>query len=73
MFVLVGIFVIIVCYFVEKLVEDIFDCVGELVGYEVVNDLGNGMKGLVESMKWKMKEVIGVVWVRGMLYYYFLR
>ncbi|OXC68440.1 hypothetical protein AYX13_02890 [Cryptococcus neoformans] len=63
-FVPAGTSAIIACYFAEKLVEDISDCAGELAGHEVVNDSGNGMKGLVESMKWKMREVIGVVWAR---------
>lgn len=72
-FVPAGTSVITACYFAEKLVEDISDCAGELAGHEVVNDSGNGMKGLVESMKWKMKEVIGAVWARGMLHYYPLR
>ncbi|WVO20401.1 uncharacterized protein IAS62_001697 [Cryptococcus decagattii] len=63
-FVPAGTTVITACYFAEKLVEYVSDCAGELAVHEVVNDSGNSMKGLIESMKWKMEEVIGAAWVR---------
>lgn len=67
-FVPAGTTVITACYFAEKLVEYVSDCAGELAVHEVVNDSGNSMKGLIESMKWKMQEVIGAAWARGMLH-----
>ncbi|KIR69024.1 exocyst protein [Cryptococcus bacillisporus CA1873] len=63
-FVPAGSTVITACYFAEKLVEYVSDCAGELAVHEVVNDSGNSMKGLIESMKWKMEEVIGASWAR---------
>ncbi|KIS00342.1 exocyst protein [Cryptococcus deuterogattii 2001/935-1] len=63
-FVPAGTTVITACYFAEKLVEYVSDCAGELAVHEVVNDSGNSMKGLIESMKWKMEEVIGAAWAR---------
>ncbi|KIR53565.1 exocyst protein [Cryptococcus gattii Ru294] len=63
-FVPAGTTVITACYFAEKLVEYVSDCAGELAVHEIVNDSGNSMKGLIESMKWKMEEVIGAAWAR---------
>ncbi|WVQ85992.1 hypothetical protein IAT38_008160 [Cryptococcus sp. DSM 104549] len=63
-FVPAGTSVVTACYFAERLVEDVADCAGELAGYEVGGEAGSGMKGLVESLRWRMEEVIGATWAR---------
>nr|ODN90071.1 exocyst protein [Cryptococcus depauperatus CBS 7841] len=65
-FVPVGTTVITACYFAEKIVEDVAECASELMGYEVGSEGGGGggIKDLVESLRWKMEEVIGATWTR---------
>ncbi|WVQ70634.1 hypothetical protein IAR50_000154 [Cryptococcus sp. DSM 104548] len=55
---------ILVGHFTEKLVDDIAECAGELGGYDVGNNEESLMKGLVDSMKWKMEEVLAAAWAK---------
>ncbi|ODO10434.1 hypothetical protein I350_01029 [Cryptococcus amylolentus CBS 6273] len=55
---------VLVGYFAEKLVDEIADCAGELGAYDVGNNEESLMKGLVDSMKWKMEEVLATSWAK---------
>ncbi|KAK8850389.1 hypothetical protein IAR55_004307 [Kwoniella newhampshirensis] len=63
-FVPAGTSVITASYFGEKLVDEVAECAGELLGMDVGGDAGNGLKSLLDSLRWRFEEVISVTWAR---------
>ncbi|WVR08462.1 hypothetical protein IAU60_005517 [Kwoniella sp. DSM 27419] len=51
-------------YFVERILEDVLDCVGELMSVDVGNDAGSGLRAMLDSLRWRFEEVIASTWAR---------
>jgi exocyst complex component 2 len=64
-FVPAGTTVITACYWCEKLVDEVGECVSELLGVDVGSEAGTGVKGMMDSLRWRFGEVIGTTWARG--------
>ena len=60
-----GTTVLAACHFAEKLVEDVNEGIGELMGVDIGQEAGNGLRNMLDSLKWRMQEVISVLWARG--------
>ena len=58
---------LVACHFGEKLVEEIVETVSDLMHVELGNEAGASLKGMVESLRWRMMEVIAAAWARGEL------
>jgi exocyst complex component 2 len=61
-----GTTVLAACHFAEKLVEDVNEGIGELMGVDIGSEAGNGLRNMLDSLKWRMQEVISALWARGM-------
>lgn len=64
-FVPAGTTVLTACFFTERLVEEVSDCVGELSLVDIGSDALNGLRQLVENVRWRMEEVICSTWAKG--------
>jgi exocyst complex component 2 len=61
-----GTTVLAACYFAERLVEDVNEGISELMGVDIGSEAGNGLKNMLESLRWRMQEVIAATWARGL-------
>ncbi|WVW81078.1 hypothetical protein I302_103069 [Kwoniella bestiolae CBS 10118] len=52
------------CYFAEKILEEINDCSLELLNVDVGNEARSGLKGLLDSARWRFVQVVGATWAR---------
>lgn len=50
-------------YYLLKILSDIQDTVNELNGLEISQD--NGLKNLLESVKWRFEDILIDSWLRG--------
>ena len=65
-FVPTGSSVLGVCFFSEKLVEDVAECTSELAAVDVGGEAGSNLKGLLDALRWRLLEAVGATWTRGM-------
>lgn len=49
-----------------KLFGEVNECIVELLGLEVSNEMGAVLKELGETVTWKFEETICATWMRGM-------
>lgn len=61
-----GTTVLSACHFGEKLVEDVNEGIGELMGVDIGSEAGNGLRNMLDSLKWRLQEVVTALWARGM-------
>ncbi|OCF43322.1 exocyst protein [Kwoniella heveanensis CBS 569] len=52
------------CYFAERLMEDVSDCAAELSSVDVGSEAGSGLKSMLDSLRWRLIEVIAATWSR---------
>lgn len=64
-FVPLGTTVLTACFFAERLADEVVECSAELMGVDVGSEAANSLRGMLESLRWRMEEVIGVTWSRG--------
>jgi exocyst complex component 2 len=57
--------VLTACFFAERLVEEVAECVGELMSVDLGPEAGNSLKAMTDSMRWRMGEAIAATWTRG--------
>ena len=60
-----GTTVLAACHFSEKLVDDVNEGIAELMGVDIGSEAGNGVRNMLDSLKWRMQEVISALWARG--------
>ena len=60
-----GTTVLSACHFGEKLVEDVNEGIGELMGVDIGSEAGNGLRNMLDSLKWRLQEVVTALWARG--------
>ncbi|WVF68144.1 hypothetical protein IAT40_002907 [Kwoniella sp. CBS 6097] len=63
-FVPVGTSTITACFFAERLIDDVSDCAGELSSVDVGSEAGSGLKTMLDSLRWRLIEVIAATWSR---------
>ncbi|ORY35859.1 exocyst complex component Sec5-domain-containing protein [Naematelia encephala] len=63
-FVPAGTTVLTACYFAEKIVEEVTDCAGELAAVDVGSEAGNGLRAMLDSLRWRFEEVLAATWAR---------
>ena len=51
--------------FVNRLLAEISECVGEIGGNEISKEGGDGLKALVESARWRFEEALCETWAKG--------
>lgn len=51
--------------FVNRILHELMDCVGEIGGNEISKEGGDGLKGLVENMRWRFEEALCETWTKG--------
>ncbi|KAF7289907.1 Exocyst complex component SEC5 [Mycena indigotica] len=58
-------------YYLMKILGEIQETVNELNGMEISNDVSSGLKGLLESAKWRFEDLLITDWLRdaNILYY----
>ena len=64
-FVPAGTTVMTACFFSEKLVEEVAECAGELMTVDVGGEAGQGLRSMLDSLRWRFEEVIAATWARG--------
>ncbi|KAK6906719.1 hypothetical protein I203_100706 [Kwoniella mangroviensis CBS 8507] len=52
------------CYFAEKILEEINDCSMELLNVDVGNEARSGLRGLLDSARWRFVQVASATWAR---------
>jgi len=54
-------------FFVSRILSDISECVGDVTTAELAGDATSGLKGLLESARWRFEVVLCDLWLQGML------
>ena len=52
-------------HYAETLLDELAECVAELNVVDIGGEAANGLKGLVENMRWRMLEVVTASWAKG--------
>jgi exocyst complex component 2 len=60
-----GTSVLAACFFGERLVDEVAECVAELNAVDVGSDAGNGLRAMTDSLRWRIEEAIAATWTRG--------
>jgi exocyst complex component 2 len=60
-----GTTVLTACHFAERLVEDLMDTAGDLMVVDVGSEAVSGLKNTLDSLRWRLEEVIASLWTRG--------
>ncbi|WOO79759.1 Exocyst complex component SEC5B [Vanrija pseudolonga] len=63
-FVPAGTTVLAACYFVQEIVDQVHECAVELTVIDVGKEASSGARGMVDSLRWRMEEVITATWWR---------
>lgn len=63
-FVPAGTTVLAACHYSEKILDDVADCVLELTAIDVGKEASQGAKGMLDSLRWRLEEVISTTWAR---------
>lgn len=61
-----GTSVLTACHFSERIIADVSDFTGEMIAVDVGNEAANSLRAMLESMRWRLEEVIAATWARGM-------
>lgn len=51
--------------FTNRILQELFDCVGEIGGNEISKEAGSGLKGLVDNTRWRFEEALCETWAKG--------
>ncbi|KAF5318441.1 hypothetical protein D9619_010689 [Psilocybe cf. subviscida] len=51
-------------YYLKKIMNEVLDCVSDINALDISADMKNGLKSLMESMKWRFEDVLTHEWVR---------
>lgn len=54
-------------HYLMKILGEIQECVNELNGMEISNDISLILKGLLDSAKWRFEDVLVAAWLRGIV------
>ena len=52
-------------YYLTRVLSEIQDCVNETIAMDISSDVNSGMKGLLESARWRFEGALTSVWLRG--------
>lgn len=52
-------------HYLARILSDIKDCVTEVMATDISSDASSGMKGLLESARWRFENALTSVWLRG--------
>lgn len=56
-------------FHLRKILGEVVECVGELIGLDIdapgSAEVKNGLKSLVESLKWRSIDILTNEWIRG--------
>lgn len=63
-FVPAGTTVLAACYYSERILYDVGDCVLELTAIDVGKEASQGAKAMLDSLRWRLEEVIATTWAR---------
>ncbi|CAK9785848.1 unnamed protein product [Cutaneotrichosporon oleaginosum] len=63
-FVPAGTTVLAACYYSVKIIDDVADCVLELTAIDVGKEASQGAKAMLDSLRWRLEEVIATTWAR---------
>ncbi|GMK54888.1 hypothetical protein CspeluHIS016_0114740 [Cutaneotrichosporon spelunceum] len=63
-FVPAGTTVLAACHYAEKILDDVADCVLELTAIDVGKEASQGAKAMLDSLRWRLEEVIATTWAR---------
>lgn len=64
-FVPAGTTVLTACHFGEKLVDEVNEGIADLAGVDIGAEAGSSLKGMMQSVRYKMLALISAAWARG--------
>jgi exocyst complex component 2 len=64
-FVPVGTTVFAAAHFAELMSAEVNDCAQELMAMDIGKELTQATKGMTDSLRWRMLEVVSSTWLRG--------
>ena len=64
-FVPLGTTVLTACHFGEKLVEEVYDGITDLMGVDVGGESGSGLKSMLHALRSRFQGIISTSWARG--------
>lgn len=53
------------CHFAERLVEEVADCISDLNAVDIGSEAGVNLRNMMDSVRWRLEEVIAATWARG--------
>lgn len=64
-FVPLGTTVLTACHFGEKLVEEVYEGITDLMGVDVGGESGSGLKSMLQALRTRFQSIISTTWARG--------
>lgn len=61
-----GTTVLTACHFGEKLVEEVYEGITDLMGVDIGGESGTGLKGMLQALRNRFQVTISACWARGM-------
>ncbi|KAJ3514703.1 hypothetical protein NLJ89_g2225 [Agrocybe chaxingu] len=59
-------------HYLHKILREVQECVNEINALEISSDVSNGLKSLIESLKWRLEDVLVNAWLRDARMFYHL-
>ncbi|CAA7268400.1 unnamed protein product [Cyclocybe aegerita] len=59
-------------HYLHKILGEVQECVNEINALEISSDVSNGLKSLIESLKWRLEDVLVNAWLRDARMFYHL-
>lgn len=54
-------------HYLTRVLSEIQDCVNEIIAMDISSDVNSGVRGLLESARWRFEGALTNVWLRGLI------
>jgi len=52
-------------FYLQRIIVEVQDCINEINVLDISNETTNGLKSLMDSLKWRFEDVLTHEWLRG--------
>ncbi|KAF9041419.1 exocyst complex component Sec5-domain-containing protein [Panaeolus papilionaceus] len=59
-------------HYLQKILHEVQDCVNDVTAMDISNDIANGLKSLIESLRWRFVDILTKAWLRDAKTFYHL-
>ncbi|PPR03648.1 hypothetical protein CVT24_007762 [Panaeolus cyanescens] len=59
-------------HYLQKILHEVQDCVNDVIAMDISTEIANGLKSLIESIRWRFVDVLTKAWLRDAKTFYHL-